>query len=79
MSCCLGGGGSLTAGDDAAGDEAKRDEAKRDEAAKRATPAAEAAMLRAGLPLLRKASRGFNKGWRSVATRPGPIKDMQSN
>ena len=73
MSCCLGGGGSLTAGDDAAGDEAKRDEA-----AKRATPAAEAAMLRAGPPLLRKATRGFNKGWRRVATRPLPIKKMKS-
>ena len=66
------------AGDEAAGDEAASYEAERDEAAKKATPAAEAAMLLAGPLILRKATRGFNKGWRTVATRPGPIKDMQS-
>ncbi|CAL8382355.1 unnamed protein product [Gadus morhua 'NCC'] len=27
---------------------------------------------------LRKATRGFSKGWRSVATRPRPIKEIQS-
>ncbi|CAL8374349.1 unnamed protein product [Boreogadus saida] len=67
-----------TAGDEAAGDENAGDEVAGDEAAKRATPAAEAAMLRAGPPHLRKATRGFSKGWRSVATRPRPIKDIES-
>ncbi|CAL8254430.1 unnamed protein product [Boreogadus saida] len=70
--------GDEAAGDEAAGVEAAGDEAAGDEAAKRATPAAEAAMLRAGPPHLRKATRGFSKGWRSVATRPRPIKDIES-
>ena len=53
--------GDEAAGDEAAVDEAAVDEAAVDEAApdndaKRATPAAEAAMLRAGPPLLRKAT-----------------------
>ncbi|CAL8282386.1 unnamed protein product [Boreogadus saida] len=66
------------AGDEAAGDEVAGVKAAGVEAAKRATPAAEAAMLRAGPPHLRKATRGFSKGWRSVATRPRPIKDIES-
>ncbi|CAL8379048.1 unnamed protein product [Boreogadus saida] len=70
--------GDEVAGDEAAGDEVAGVEAAGDEAAKRATPAAEAAMLRAGPPHLRKATRGFSKGWRSVATRPRPIKDIES-
>ncbi|CAL8395149.1 unnamed protein product [Boreogadus saida] len=70
--------GDEVAGVEAAGVEAAGDEVAGDEAAKRATPAAEAAMLRAGPPHLRKATRGFSKGWRSVATRPRPIKDIES-
>ncbi|CAL8387117.1 unnamed protein product [Boreogadus saida] len=70
--------GDEVAGVKAAGVEAAGDEVAGDEAAKRATPAAEAAMLHAGPPHLRKATRGFSKGWRSVATRPRPIKDIES-
>ncbi|CAL8348743.1 unnamed protein product [Boreogadus saida] len=70
--------GDEAAGVEAAGDEVAGDEVAGDEAAKQATPAAEAAMLRAGPPHLRKATRGFSKGWRSVATRPRPIKDIES-
>ncbi|CAL8252799.1 unnamed protein product [Boreogadus saida] len=70
--------GVKAAGVEAAGVEAAGDEVAGDETAKRATPAAEAAMLRAGPPHLRKATRGFSKGWRSVATWPRPIKDIES-